>query len=402
MTQSVRAIVGDQVILDRCARDVPLPPIAFFASPFLWLLLARSQYPVQVVWDWEVGINTVTAYRSYRKSTVKEFLWPAIFAVRRSDSVMTQPSSIYGLQDVSYISFNVHKDDSYTERLHHYTNYRIALAQKFNRDRSGENVEFTSWIIHYISSLQSVDCTPDTTRRCCLCRVRWCELSRPDRPTSTFCVGVRPAVAPAVPAPPDTPRDGTHLSGGRVDSIHIATSDTTVQSVSCLMYRYELDDCSERVQTSNFLSATALSCRESNSHCRGRHDTDRTVLSGLAWRCELGISYNFVNILKWSQWKPSLRSTAHLRTRYANRLNTGNSGGIRNVSLPRYVQVSAAHWLGGWHASAIRCSPRPSRHQCIFNASWHDVNTNSAVGRYTYVYLQSVSQPPNYRSLGQQ
>jgi len=74
MTQSVRAIVGDQVILDRCARDVPLPPIAFFASPFLWLLLARSQYPVQVVWDWEVGINTVTAYRSYRKSTVKEFL----------------------------------------------------------------------------------------------------------------------------------------------------------------------------------------------------------------------------------------------------------------------------------------------------------------------------------------
>jgi len=47
---------------------------------------------------------------------------------------------------------------------------------------------------------------PDTTRRSCLCRVWRCELSRPDRPTSTFCVGVRPAVASAVPAPPDTLR----------------------------------------------------------------------------------------------------------------------------------------------------------------------------------------------------
>jgi len=32
------------------------------------------------------------------------------------------------------------------------------------------------------------------------------ELSRPDRPTNAFCVVVRPAVAPAVPAPPDTLR----------------------------------------------------------------------------------------------------------------------------------------------------------------------------------------------------
>jgi len=34
----------------------------------------------------------------------------------------------------------------------------------------------------------------------------------------------------------------------------------------------------------HFSSATDLSCRESNAH-----DTDRTVLSGLAWWCELGI-----------------------------------------------------------------------------------------------------------------
>ena len=47
---------------------------------------------------------------------------------------------------------------------------------------------------------------PDMTRQCCLCRVRRCELSRPDCSTSAFCVEVRPAVAPAVPAPPDTLR----------------------------------------------------------------------------------------------------------------------------------------------------------------------------------------------------
>ena len=35
----------------------------------------------------------------------------------------------------------------------------------------------------------------DTTRQCCLCRVRQCELSRPERPTTVFSVRVRPAVA---------------------------------------------------------------------------------------------------------------------------------------------------------------------------------------------------------------
>ena len=52
---------------------------------------------------------------------------------------------------------------------------------------------------------------PDTTRQCCLCRtsggVNWVG------PTSAFCVGVRPAVAPAVSAPPHTLRRWTHLSG---------------------------------------------------------------------------------------------------------------------------------------------------------------------------------------------
>jgi len=52
-----------------------------------------------------------------------------------------------------------------------------------------------------------------------------------------------------------------------------ARHDTTVVSVSCLVCRCELDDCSERVQTSDFLSATVLSFRESNSYRRRRQDS---------------------------------------------------------------------------------------------------------------------------------
>jgi len=73
-----------------------------------------------------------------------------------------------------------------------------------------------------------------------------------------------------------------------------ARHDKTVLSVSCLVCQCELDDFSERVRTSNFPSPTVLRCRESNSHRRDRQDTDRTVLSGLAWRCELDITEHVV------------------------------------------------------------------------------------------------------------
>jgi len=61
------------------------------------------------------------------------------------------------------------------------------------------------------------------------CLVWWCELSRSDRLTSisVFCVRVRPMVAPAVPAPPDTLWYWTHLSGGWVDSVYAAPPDMT-------------------------------------------------------------------------------------------------------------------------------------------------------------------------------
>jgi len=54
----------------------------------------------------------------------------------------------------------------------------------------------------------------------------------------------------------------------------------------------ELDDCCERVQTSNFLSATVFSCWESNSRFRSGRDADKTVLSCLTWLCELAFTVN--------------------------------------------------------------------------------------------------------------
>jgi len=108
-------------------------------------------------------------------------------------------------------------------------------------------------------------------------------------------LGVAACVAAATAATsrrtPTQTRHRTHRSGGRADSVHTATPDTTKKSCLCcvLLCLCVLDNCYLRVQTSNFPSATVLSCRESNSRRRGRHDTDRTVLSCLVWRCELGI-----------------------------------------------------------------------------------------------------------------
>ena len=84
----------------------------------------------------------------------------------------------------------------------------------------------------------------------------------------------------------------TSVTTGRINAQFTppARHDKTVLSVSCLVWRCELDDCSERVQTSNFLSTTVFSCRESSSHRRSRRDTDKTVLSCVAWRCELALT----------------------------------------------------------------------------------------------------------------
>jgi len=77
---------------------------------------------------------------------------------------------------------------------------------------------------------------------------------------------------------------------GPTQSHRCIRQDKMVLSMSCLVCRCELDDCSERIQTSDFLSVTVLSCRESSSHHRSGHDTDKTVLSCLAWCCELALT----------------------------------------------------------------------------------------------------------------
>jgi len=124
-----------------------------------------------------------------------------------------------------------------------------------------------------------------TTMRSWLCRVMRCELSRPDRPTSAFSVGVRPAVAPAVPAPPDTLRRRTHLSGGQADSVHTSIPDTTKRSCLCRVwctgvnwtialnvFKFSVDDSLE------------LSEIQFTPPKRTRHRQDIFVVSGVMMR----------------------------------------------------------------------------------------------------------------------
>ena len=95
-----------------------------------------------------------------------------------------------------------------------------------------------------------------------------------------------------------------HLNPRNAQFTPPARHDKTVLSVSCLACRCELDNCYWRVQTSNFLSATFLSCLESNSHRRSGRDTDKTVLRCLARRWELAWSHIFVRPMKRRQETP--------------------------------------------------------------------------------------------------
>ena len=107
---------------------------------------------------------------------------------------------------------------------------------------------------------------------------------------------MRPAVALVATAgrTPTLTRLRTQVSGCRADSINIATPDTTEQSCRCRIWRGGVNWTKQLTcaQTSSFLSTTLLSCRESNSNCGSGRDTDKTVLSRLAWRCELALSCN--------------------------------------------------------------------------------------------------------------
>ena len=74
------------------------------------------------------------------------------------------------------------------------------------------------------------------------------------------------------------------------------TPDTTRQSCLCRVWCACVNwtIALNVFRLPHFLSATVLSCRESNSHCQQQsgRDTDKTVLSCLAWRCQLASMSN--------------------------------------------------------------------------------------------------------------
>jgi len=64
-----------------------------------------------------------------------------------------------------------------------------------------------------------------------VCQVVLIESARPPDRQVRSCVGVRPVVAPAAPAPRDTLRRRTHLPGGRADLIHTTTTTSVNQFI---------------------------------------------------------------------------------------------------------------------------------------------------------------------------
>jgi len=121
---------------------------------------------------------------------------------------------------------------------------------------------------------------PENTTRSCLRRVRRCELSRP----VSECVRRSHRQCLRRPTHSDAERTCQAVGPTQFTPPHQTRQDGPVCVVSGAPVWIE------RVQTSNFLSATVLTCRESNSRRRSGRDSDKTVLSCLAWRCELALS----------------------------------------------------------------------------------------------------------------
>ena len=95
---------------------------------------------------------------------------------------------------------------------------------------------------------------------------------------------------------------------------HHARHDQTVLSVSRPLRRCELDSRQLRTVADRKFEVWTRSEQSSNSHRHTGHDTDRTVLSCLVWRCELGIKLQF-NCCTRSQ-----TSSFHLRRHHRRRL----------------------------------------------------------------------------------
>ena len=109
----------------------------------------------------------------------------------------------------------------------------------------------------------------------------YCELSRPDKYV------LRRTVSGGRTAPPDTLRhrpdtERTCWRSGRLNSHRYTRDDKTVLSVSCLGGGVNWTIAINVFRLLIFLSATVLSCRESNSHGRNGRDREHGfVVSGV-------------------------------------------------------------------------------------------------------------------------
>ena len=137
---------------------------------------------------------------------------------------------------------------------------------------------------------------PDTTRQCCLCRV-W---------------------------------------HGGVNFWTLA-----IKLLTCSDFKFSVGD-------------SLMSCQESRSHRRGRRDTDRTVLSGLALRCELGTRTVGVGVNQRALRRAHTSATVLLRgaadascadfNLYANRLNFNQPHSTQSLFVfPEYSTYSQTH-----------------------------------------------------------
>ena len=114
---------------------------------------------------------------------------------------------------------------------------------------------------------------PDTTRQCCPCRVRRCELSRPEKFVLCSAVALR--------SPTHSDAERTCRAVGPTQFPPPHQTRKTVLSVSCLTCRCEFGDWSERVQTADFQFSVGDSLELSGIQFkRTRHRQDSFVMSG--------------------------------------------------------------------------------------------------------------------------
>ena len=133
-------------------------------------------------------------------------------------------------------------------------------------------------------------------------------------------------------------RFGDSESGSRQCPIHSATPDTTKQSRLCRVWRGAVNwtIATNVFRFQFFLSATVLSCRESNWDRWSGRDTDKTVVSCLAWRCEWAVRPSNEPLLGSWRWCTVCRPKRSSDTRLsvASRSPSESGSGCSTAPCP--------------------------------------------------------------------